>query len=72
MEKKPQVHLIIVREKPKNTPSILRNLDNLPPVRFIFIHARPYNKAQKSIHYSEERSKHVNNIKKTVKYIKIK
>ena len=33
-EKNPQVHLIIVREWPKNTPPILRNLDNFLPSAF--------------------------------------
>ena len=34
--KNPQVHLIIIREGPKNTPPpILRNLDNFPLVHFI-------------------------------------
>ena len=42
--KNTQVHLVIIREWPKNK-YILRNLDN-PPVYFI---QSPYNKAQKSI-----------------------
>ena len=36
-EKNPQVHLIIIREWPKNSPShplILRNLDDIPPGAF--------------------------------------
>ena len=33
-EKNPQVHLIIIRESPKNIPPILRNLDNSPPGSF--------------------------------------
>ena len=33
-KKPPQVHLIIVREWPKNTPTILRNLDNFLPGAF--------------------------------------
>ena len=33
-EKNPQVYLIIIREWPKNKPSILINLDNSPPGAF--------------------------------------
>ena len=35
-EKNPQVHLIIIRESPKNIPPILRNLDNSPPWFILF------------------------------------
>ena len=34
--KNPQVHLIIIREWPKNNTPILRNLDNIPPGVFIW------------------------------------
>ena len=37
-KKTPQIHLIIIKEWPKNTfPPILRNLDNFPQVHFIWI-----------------------------------
>ena len=42
-----QVHLIIIKEWPKNTPPILRNLDNFPPGAFYS--TPPYNQAQKSV-----------------------
>ena len=37
-KKTPQVHLIITKEWPKNTPPILRNLDNFPPGAFYPTH----------------------------------
>ena len=36
LEKKPaKVHLIIIREWPKNNAPILQNLDNFPPKYFV-------------------------------------